>query len=57
MQTEQLQEQTNFTEVFYCPITGSLMRDPVIAEDGQTYDNESIKEWINTKGGKSPFTG
>lgn len=33
------------------------MRDPVIAEDGQTYDNESIKEWINTKGGKSPFTG
>ncbi|CAM4820015.1 unnamed protein product [Rotaria magnacalcarata] len=29
-----------------CPITFSLFRDPVIAEDGHTYERESIIKWI-----------
>ena len=33
-------ESTN--EVFYCPITGDLMKDPVIAPDGHSYDRQAI---------------
>ena len=46
-----------------CPITTSLMKDPVIVvEDGQTYDRYAIEEWWNvqTRSGQrptSPMTG
>ena len=29
-----------------CPITGELMGDPVVAEDGQSYEREAIEEWF-----------
>jgi hypothetical protein len=32
-----------------CPISGSVMKDPVLAPDGYTYDRVSISEWLNTK--------
>lgn len=31
---------------FSCPITRELMRDPVIAADGHTYDREAIEMWL-----------
>lgn len=31
---------------FACPITRELMRDPVIAADGNTYDREAIEMWL-----------
>ena len=31
---------------FACPITRELMRDPVIAADGHTYDREAIEMWL-----------
>lgn len=31
---------------FYCPITFGLMTDPVIAEDGHTYEREAIEQWF-----------
>lgn len=31
---------------FSCPITRELMRDPVIAADGHTYDREAIEMWF-----------
>ena len=38
-----------------CPITLSLMRNPVTASDGQTYEKEAIEKWM--KGNKlSPIT-
>lgn len=33
-------------DAFACPITGELMRDPVVAGDGHTYDREAIEMWL-----------
>jgi hypothetical protein len=34
---------------FVCSITGQLFIDPVVAEDGHTYEREAIAEWIYQK--------
>jgi hypothetical protein len=34
-------------EELSCPICLKLMTDPVVAEDGQTYQRQAIEEWIN----------
>jgi serine/threonine protein kinase len=39
-----------------CPITLELFRDPVLAQDGHTYERPAIIEWIQ-KNGTSPITG
>ena len=31
---------------FVCPISGELMRDPVVAADGNSYERESIQRWL-----------
>lgn len=41
---------------FLCPITRELMRDPVIAADGYSYERESIESWIRGKNKTSPMT-
>ena len=38
-----------------CPITLALFRDPVVAEDGHTYEREAIVRWID-QSGDSPLT-
>ena len=40
---------------FECPITYEILKDPVIAEDGNTYERKAIEGWIS-KGGVSPLT-
>ena len=40
---------------YLCPITMDIMRDPVIAMDGHTYDRKAISSWL-TKSQKSPKT-
>merc|ERR1719247_2694322 len=47
-------------ELFLCPISQELMRDPVICCDGFSYEEENIKQWIEQeRGGRvlSPMTG
>ena len=39
-----------------CPISHALMRDPVIASDGHTYDRSSIEQWLATGSRFSPMT-
>jgi hypothetical protein len=34
---------------FVCSITGQLFIDPVVTEDGHTYEREAISEWIHQK--------
>lgn len=38
-----------------CPITLALFRNPVLAQDGHTYEREAIVEWIK-KDGRSPIS-
>ncbi|KAK9806977.1 hypothetical protein WJX72_009234 [[Myrmecia] bisecta] len=42
-------------EEMCCPITQELMRDPVIAEDGHTYDRAAMEQWLS-KHDTSPMT-
>jgi len=39
-----------------CPITQTLMADPVIAADGHSYERSAIEHWMGTSN-KSPMTG
>ena len=41
---------------YLCPITQELMRDPVIASDGHTYERGAIEIWFSKKV-VSPKTG
>ncbi|KAG7464101.1 hypothetical protein MATL_G00183690 [Megalops atlanticus] len=41
---------------FLCPITREVMKDPVIAADGYSYEREAIESWINSKNRSSPMT-
>ena len=41
---------------FLCPITHEAMRDPVVAQDGHTYEREAIETWFGTQN-TSPVTG
>ena len=31
---------------FICPITYELMREPVVASDGHTYEKAAIEKWL-----------
>ena len=44
---------------FVCPITGSLMRDPVMCADGHSYERTGIQRWLGGPPGHdtSPLTG
>jgi hypothetical protein len=33
---------------FICPITYELMREPVVASDGHTYEKAAIEKWLKT---------
>lgn len=43
-------------DTLICPITQSLFKDPVNAEDGHTYEKSAILEWFKTHK-TSPITG
>lgn len=47
---------TDTPDEFLCPITRELMKEPVIAADGYSYEREAIESWINTKNRSSPMT-
>lgn len=40
---------------FTCPITGEVFVDPVIADDGHTYERKAITDWLK-KNSISPLT-
>lgn len=53
-----LQDQSNsfVLDALTCPITLELFVDPVLAEDGHTYERSAIVEWIKYHQGTSPLT-
>jgi len=38
-----------------CPITGEIFEDPVVGDDGHTYERKAITDWL-TKNQTSPIT-
>ncbi|CAF1343186.1 unnamed protein product, partial [Didymodactylos carnosus] len=42
-------------DILRCPITLDLFRDPVLAQDGHTYERTAIEQWIR-RNGTSPLT-
>uniref|UniRef100_A0A5B7AI49 RING-type E3 ubiquitin transferase n=1 Tax=Davidia involucrata TaxID=16924 RepID=A0A5B7AI49_DAVIN len=42
---------------FLCPITLEIMTDPVIIATGQTYERESIQQWLDSNHRTCPKTG
>ena len=42
-------------EEFYCPITGSLINNPVSEPAGHTYEKTEIEKWLS-KSKTSPMT-
>ena len=42
---------------YICPITLDLMKDPVVAADGQSYEREAIMEWFHLGHQDSPLNG
>ncbi|RUS71943.1 hypothetical protein EGW08_020286 [Elysia chlorotica] len=51
----QRSEPVHTPDEFLCPITQELMRDPVIAADGYTYDRPAIVSWMQREQ-RSPLT-
>ncbi|KAL9848369.1 WD repeat, SAM and U-box domain-containing protein 1 isoform 2-T2 [Geothlypis trichas] len=55
---EELRKTTSSASVpdeFLCPITRELMKDPVIATDGYSYEREAMENWISNRR-SSPMT-
>jgi hypothetical protein len=49
-------DSDNVPHLFMCPIAKDVMKDPVVAEDGMTYDRAEITTWLQ-KNSTSPITG
>ncbi|CAF1391839.1 unnamed protein product [Adineta steineri] len=47
--------KTTIESTLLCPITHQIFKDPVLAEDGHTYERESIVQWVQNHG-TSPLT-
>ena len=45
----------NINDSFYCPITYTIMTEPVIGTDGHTYEKNAIIQWLYTSN-LSPIT-
>lgn len=52
-----LEEHEIVPAEFMCPITGRPMTNPVIADDGNTYEEKAIKGMFSTNERTSPVTG
>ena len=48
--------EENVPKYLCCPITGTVMVDPVLAADGHTYEREAIRKWF-VDSSLSPMTG
>ncbi|KAK3418212.1 hypothetical protein EUGRSUZ_H04159 [Eucalyptus grandis] len=48
--------QQGIPEEFLCPISKSVMVDPVVLENGQTFDRLPIQDWLNKGHRRCPLT-
>jgi hypothetical protein len=55
-------DHDNDERCIMCPITGDVMVDPVMADDGASYERQAIEQWfercrLQNKPPTSPLTG
>lgn len=50
------ESQRRIPSYFVCPIFQEVMKDPYIAADGFTYEEDAIKGWLNSGHKTSPMT-
>jgi len=50
------ENEENIQSLLACPITCFFPPDPVVADDGNIYDDDAIGTWHSTNYGKSPLT-
>ena len=53
--TEQISNITTIPKEYLCPITHQIMKNPVNAPDGNTYEESALKEWLS-RNPTSPIT-
>ena len=53
---EEEEEEDWVEDEFVCPITSCVMKTPVVASDGHSYELAAISRWLTRKH-TSPFTG
>ncbi|KAK9809032.1 hypothetical protein WJX72_008192 [[Myrmecia] bisecta] len=41
-------DEETVNDLIHCPITMEIMRDPVLAADGYTYERSAIEKWLRT---------
>ncbi|XP_064306958.1 WD repeat, SAM and U-box domain-containing protein 1 isoform X1 [Phalacrocorax carbo] len=56
LRMKMVSDSVTVPDEFLCPITRELMKDPVIAADGYSYEKEAMENWISTKRPSSPMT-
>ena len=49
-------EAPDWQPFLQCPITNEIMVDPVVADDGQTYERHALARWLGEQN-SSPLTG
>ncbi|XP_053204626.1 WD repeat, SAM and U-box domain-containing protein 1-like isoform X2 [Panonychus citri] len=50
------EDDISMPDELFCPITHELMKDPVVASDGYTYERTAITEWVENGNNTSPMT-
>ncbi|XP_063174402.1 WD repeat, SAM and U-box domain-containing protein 1 [Candoia aspera] len=56
LRNEMKSASLDIPDEFLCPITKELMKEPVIAADGYSYEKEAMENWIIKKRHSSPMT-
>ncbi|KAF7235241.1 WD repeat, SAM and U-box domain-containing protein 1 [Varanus komodoensis] len=56
LRTEMNSACVGIPDEFLCPITRELMKEPVIAADGYSYEKQAMENWIVKKRHSSPMT-
>jgi hypothetical protein len=49
------QMQNTAPDCFLCPITTDIMREPMVASDGFSYERDAIEAWL-ARSDRSPMT-
>ena len=55
MSQQTIEDQVTIPSHFICPISQCIMKNPVIASDGNTYEESQIKQWME-RSNESPIS-